>query len=200
LLLYMNMMPAFTSPRTGVLALTFALLPAATVSGASLNGVPNFQTVNDHVYRGAQPSTEGFQNLAKIGIKTVVDLREEADDRKREMKAVSDLGMRYVHIPMKGMRTPSEKQISDALKVLNDDSQGPVFVHCRLGKDRTGVVIAAYRIQHDGWENQRALKEARSIGMSWFQFPLQRYLIAYKPPPREPGGGLTEAAGLANEK
>ena len=100
------------SPRTAVLAFTAFLIPAARLSAASLQGVPNFQIVIEHVYRGAQPSAAGFENLAKMGIKTIVDLRAEDDDRTKEKKAVSALGMKYVHIPMKGMTTPTEKQIS----------------------------------------------------------------------------------------
>jgi protein tyrosine phosphatase (PTP) superfamily phosphohydrolase (DUF442 family) len=152
----------------------------ALAFGAGVRGVPNFRTVNDQVYGGGQPSSEGFRNLAAMGIKTVVDLREPGHRSDSEKKLVKALGMKYVSVPMKGMKTPTSKQISHALKALRDDSKGPVFVHCRRGADRTGVVLACYRIEHDQWDNGRALREARSYGMSWYQIPLQRYVMAYK--------------------
>ena len=147
----------------------------------SVKGVPNFHVVNDQLLRGGQPTSAGFRNLAAMGVKTIVDLQEEGDRSHDEKKLVKALGMHYVNVPMKGMTTPKEKQISHALKALNDNSDGPVFIHCKRGADRTGVVIACYRIQHDGWDNQKALSEARNYGMSWYQFPLQRYVKSYEP-------------------
>jgi len=158
---------------TGLSTVGFA---DATVS---VKGVPNFHVVNEQVLRGGQPTGTGFRNLADMGVKTIIDLQEEGDRAHDEKKLVKALGMDYVNIPMKGMTTPKEKQISHALKALDKD--GPVFIHCKRGADRTGVVIACYRVQHDGWDNQKALSEARDYGMSWYQFPLQRYVKSYEP-------------------
>jgi len=145
----------------------------------SIKGIPNFHVVNEKVLRGGQPTGSGFRNLADMGVKTVIDLQEEGDRAHDEKKLVKALGMDYVNIPMKGMTTPTDKQISHALKALDKD--GPVFIHCKRGADRTGVVIACYRVKHDGWDNQEALSEARNYGMSWYQFPLQRYVKSYEP-------------------
>src|ERR1039457_6128170 len=87
--------------------------------------------------------------------------------------------------PAPGVPNPSYKQISKALSWV-DDSASPVFMHCRRGADRTGTVIACYRITHDGWSNRRALHEAVSYGMSWIEFGMQRYVLAF------------HAAGAAN--
>ena len=159
-------------------ALVFAVCARAELH---VTGVPNFQTVNSGVYRGGQPSEEGFRSLAAAGVTTIVDLREDDSRAKHEKKFVKSLGMKYINIPMKGMHTPERKQISHALKALNDDKGGPVFIHCKRGSDRTGVVLACYRMEHDGWTNQKALSEAREYGMSWYQFPLSRYVLAYHP-------------------
>jgi len=166
-----------------ILAAGTILLGISAIASAdpTVKGVPNFHIVNDRVLRGGQPTDPGFRNLADMGVKTIVDLQEEGDRAKGEKRLVKALGMKYVNIPMKGMTTPTEKQISHALKALNDTSDGPVFVHCKRGADRTGVVVACYRVQHDGWQNQKALSEAREYGMSWYQFPLQRYVKSYEP-------------------
>jgi len=107
--------------------------------------------------------------------------------------------MRDINIPMKGMTTPTEKQISHALKALNDSSDGPIFIHCKRGADRTGVVIACYRIQHDNWDNQKALSEARSYGMSWYQLPLQRYVKSYEPRNDSADGPVAIADSIRDE-
>jgi protein-tyrosine phosphatase len=65
--------------------------------------------------------------------------------------------------------------------MLEDSSTGPVFVHCRRGADRTGAVVACYRIEHDHWKNERALAEARSLGMRWFGKAIQSYVLNYQP-------------------
>jgi tyrosine-protein phosphatase SIW14 len=168
--------------RRGVILSIAASLTLGSMTARSLDeSLPNFQKVDDHVYRGAQPTNSGFKNLAERGIKTVVDLRDIGEHSQAdEQKAVTDLGMRYVSIPMQGMSTPKDKQIAAVLALLNDVPSGPVFVHCKRGADRTGTVIALYRIIHDGWDSKRALSEAKSYGMSVFQRAIQRYVTDYK--------------------
>jgi tyrosine-protein phosphatase SIW14 len=141
-------------------------------------GVQNFHQVNDHFYRGAQPTAEGYRSLAKLGVKTVINLR--AGTSAAEAEAVAALGMRYASIPMHGLESPADRQMAQALALLEDSSAWPVFIHCRRGKDRTGTVAACYRIVHDGWQNQRALAEARAEGMSWFQKPMQHYILHFE--------------------
>jgi tyrosine-protein phosphatase SIW14 len=149
-------------------------------------GVPNFHKVNDHVYRGAQPADDGFKDLARIGIKTIVDLRDEPDLIRAEKRTVEAAGMHFVSIPMHGLSAPGEQQIAMALGILNDQAAGPVFVHCRRGADRTGTVIACYRISADHWQNDKALAEARSLGMSWVERAMQHYVMSYHAAPAGP--------------
>jgi len=165
--------------------LVAAILPSAGFAGpatsVNIEGVANFQKVDDHVYRGAQPTRSGFSNLGKLGIKTVIDLREPGDRSSMERKLVTEAGMHYVSVPMYGMTTPSNESVIKVLELLEDRSSGPVFVHCKRGADRTGGVIACYRVEHDRWHNDRALAEARSMGMSWFQTAIQKYVRRYQP-------------------
>lgn len=154
---------------------------SALFAASTIEGVGNFQKVDDHVYRGAQPTPQGFSNLNKLGIKVVVDLREPGDRSVFENKIVSAAGMKYISVPMSGLATPSNESVRKVLSLLEDNSAGPVFVHCRRGADRTGGVIACYRIEHDGWKNDKALLEARSLGMSWFQKAIQSYVRKYQP-------------------
>jgi tyrosine-protein phosphatase SIW14 len=146
--------------------------------GVYLPGITNFHQVDEHVYRGAQPHGEGFAGLAKLGIKTVIDLRGE----KSEETAVEGAGMRYVRLAWSGYKAPADSQIAAVLSLLNDNSAWPVFVHCKRGADRTGTAIACYRIAHDHWTNQQALEEARSFGMSSMEIAMQHFILRFAPP------------------
>jgi tyrosine-protein phosphatase SIW14 len=156
--------------------------------------IRNFYQVDQHVYRGAQPAGGDFQYLANIGVKTVIDLRE-ADERSRaEERAVTAAGMKYVNVPMTGLTPPTTTETNRILAILEENSPGAVFVHCKRGADRTGAVIAAYRIDHDHWDNARALSEAMTRGMSFFQFPRQSYIRAFQPRIIDTKTAATEAS------
>lgn len=176
----MKLLKSSTTRRWAAIFVT-AAFSSALFAAPVVEGVGNFQRVDDHVYRGAQPTREGFSNLNKLGIKVVVDLREPGDRSVLENKIVSAAGMKYISVPMNGMATPKSESVQKVLALLEDNSTGPVFVHCKRGADRTGGVIACYRIEHNGWKNARALVEARSLGMSWFQKAIQSYVLKYQP-------------------
>src|SRR5216684_7352307 len=180
--------------------LLFALaIPA--FAGSSAPGIKNFHQVNEHVYRGAQPTDEGFQYLAKIGVKTVIDLREADERSQAEEGVVTATGMKYVNVPMTGLTPPTESEISRILGILEDSGSGAVFVHCKRGADRTGAVIAAYRIDHEHWDNARALSEAKSDGMGSFQFPRRSYIRDFQPRTIEANTGAkaTSATSTASD-
>ena len=175
-------MPSATLHRRllpGVLALSLNLaLSLAGLRAGSIPdvpGVPNFHQVDEHVYRGAQPNGPGFAGLAKIGIRTVIDLRGE----RSEENDVERAGMHYVYLPWSGFKAPDKAQIEAVLALLNDRSQWPVFVHCKHGVDRTGTAIACYRIAHDHWSNQQALAEAKSLGMNPLQIAMRHYILHF---------------------
>jgi protein tyrosine/serine phosphatase len=158
--------------------------------------LPNFHEVNTHVYRGGQPTAQGFEQLKKLGIKTVVDLRDVGEHSQAgEEKILSALGMTYISIPMKGLSAPTGEQILAAMKALGDKTDGSVFVHCRRGADRTGTILAVYRILHDGWTNRKALEEAKENGMSFFERAMQHYILSVDPS----SGPLREAASLLGQ-
>src|SRR5258706_2980171 len=164
--------------RMAALSVFAVALPLAAANQDP--NLPNFMKVDDHVFRGAQPTEQGILALAKLGIKTIVDLREVDERWTAEENIVKAAGMNYVSVPMRGMSSPTNEQIVKVLSLLTADSSGPVFVHCRRGADRTGTVIACYRIGHDQWDNQKALKEAKVMGMSMWERAMQHYVLDYK--------------------
>jgi protein tyrosine/serine phosphatase len=163
-----------------VIALAICAMPALAAP-PSIPGIHNFSQVDEHVYRGAQPTGEGFRYLADHGIKIVLDLREGGGRSVSEERVVEADGMRYINVPMSGLTPPTAAETEKVLALLEDPTAGPVFVHCMRGADRTGSVIAAYRIDHYGWDNARALQEAMANGMSSLQFPRQKFIRNFRP-------------------
>jgi len=164
--------------RPSAVLLVAAALP---VFAGSAPGIKNFDQVDAHVYRGAQPTDEGFRYLASIGVKTVIDLREPGERATSEERVVKGAGMSYINVPMTGLTPPTEAEMAKLLPILEDTTTGPVFVHCWRGADRTGAVIAAYHIDHDQWDNERALRDAKSHSMAFFQFPRQNFIRNFRP-------------------
>lgn len=164
--------------RRFLIALPILALP---MFAGQVSGIKNFDQVDEHVYRGGQPTADGIRYLAGIGVKVVVDLREAGSRSAQEEKAATAAGMKYINVPMTGLTPPSGEEMAKILAILEDAGSGPAFVHCLRGADRTGAVIAAYHIDHDKWENARALKDAKSHGMSFFQLPREGFIRSFHP-------------------
>ena len=118
-----------------------------------LDGVDNFYKVNDGLYRSAQPTLEGFKNLEALGIKTVINLRDTNKDPK--LASGTDLILKQYPITTWSF---NDDDLIPVLRALNNSEQ-PVLVHCRHGADRTGVVMALYRIVYEGWSKEDAKAE-----------------------------------------
>src|SRR5262245_16854626 len=166
-------------PRLALTLFVFiALAPRNTAAQQATVDVPiaRFQQVDEHLYRGAQPTELGLTRLHALGIRTILNIRDDGDATvENERRIVESLGMRFVHIPIKdgnifnwSRRIPAEtvRRFFEAL----GSAPGPVFIHCKRGTDRTGALVAIYRIARNGWDTARALKEANERGMRpWYR-------------------------------
>jgi tyrosine-protein phosphatase SIW14 len=132
-----------------------------------LAGVPRAGKVSDVLFRGAQPSARGLAELKKSGITTVVDLRGNRGPVAAERRAVESLGMRFIDIPVRGWSAPSNEQVAQFLQLFKEDPQQKVFVHCYYGEDRTGVMVAAYRMAQQNWTAELAIAEMYSFGFHY---------------------------------
>lgn len=159
--------------------LAFLLLMLAggcSTVGTRVTGVDNFALVEDGLYRGAQPSQLGVAQLKETGVRTVIDLRDDRNPAERAW--VEAAGMTYVNIPTNAAVVEPGKIAAflDAVK----DARRPVFVHCRRGRDRTGLEIAVYRIVEQEWSREAALKELYAHGHQWLAFPgIARYVKSF---------------------
>lgn len=157
------------------------VVAAAGMEAYATGGVPcaNFGRVHPGLYRGAEPDDACLEHLAGLGITMVMNLRDDDEDSGREQARVVALGMRYVNMPLSGLGRPSLEAVRRVVARITDAGNQPVFVHCRRGRDRTGVIIAAFRMGHEGWTAERAIREAEDFGLAWWQFRMKRFMLDF---------------------
>ena len=141
--------------------------------------VKNFGQLDEHFYRGGQPKEADYKDLADLGIKTIIDLRD--DPTSYEKRAAEAAGMRYINIPMSDTKLPKEEQIQEFLKIANDPSTGAFYAHCAGGRHRTGVVGAVYRMTRYGWDYDRTYKEMKDYDFytRWGHGAMKDYVESY---------------------
>ena len=122
----------------------------------------NFYKVSDDLYRGAQPTREGFLALERLGVKTDVNLRLGGSDAD----LVAGTGIVQVEIPAEPWELENEDVVA-FLRVVADRSKLPVFVHCSHGADRTGAMTAIYRVAIQGWTKDEAIAEMTRGGFGY---------------------------------
>lgn len=160
-------------------ALIYFTSPSVAQDESKINELPNFHQVNESLYRGAQPKHGGIQKLARLGIKTIINLRGDDDRARVEETEARAAGLRYFNVPLDDFGRPSNERIERVLAIIDAPENQPVFVHCKRGADRTGTVIAVYRIEHNGWTSERAQAEANHYGMALWQIGMKHYIHDY---------------------
>jgi tyrosine-protein phosphatase SIW14 len=162
--------------------LLIALGCAPATVGESHPGLYNVGVVDkppSAIYRGAQPTPQGIATLKnQFKVKTVIDLRDDAVGWERA--ACTAVGINYVRIPSNAA-VVDEETIQTFLETLRK-AKSPVFVHCREGRDRTGLEVAVYRIVDEHWTREAAIEELERHGYNRFWFPgIERYLRTFDP-------------------
>ncbi len=143
-----------------------------------LNGVSYVGKINNFLYRGSQPNEQGVEQLKKIGITTIVDLRGERQGTvATERKRAEALGMHLVNIRASGWSPPKDEELVQFFSLLQKQPKEKVYVHCWLGNDRTGVFVAAYRIAFEHWSAERALEEMYFFRFKGFWHPSMKTYI-----------------------
>jgi uncharacterized protein (TIGR01244 family) len=141
--------------------------------------LPRLSRVNEGLYRGGQPTEAGLKQLVQLGIKTVVNLRDDDERARVEGAAIVAAGLRYFNFPLSNFGKPNNQEVAEILSIINAPENQPVFVHCKRGADRTGTIIAIYRIEHDGWTDARAKQEAETFGLGFWEIRMKDYISDY---------------------
>jgi protein tyrosine/serine phosphatase len=164
-LVFVSFFPASLVAQRQVEPSTPSSMRSAYGDKLRIEGVPNSGRINDHLFRGAQPRDPGLAELKKLGITTIVNLRQEDPSKiDWEQKRAESLGIRFVHIPVNEWSPPTNAQVAQFLSIFRDNPEERVFVHCHYGEDRTGVFVASYRMAYEKLPADQALKEMYFFG------------------------------------
>jgi tyrosine-protein phosphatase SIW14 len=158
-------------------ALAWVPATAQVTKPAQPPGLPRFGMVTSHLFRGGQPESRGFAELKGLGVDLVVNLRNEPNEIARERALVEAQGLRYASIPWRGKENPKPDQVAEFLNLLRTNAGKKVFVHCERGSERTGVMVACYRMSTERWTAEQALREMDTFGFRRFGFAhLKRFV------------------------
>jgi len=170
-----------SSLLTLIAVLAFSIIGSAQTSPSAVAGIniKNFGQMDDILYRGGQPAESDYKALASFGIKTIIDLRN--DEESFAKSAAEAAGLKYYNIPMNGVSAPTDADVAQFLKIVNDPASGKVFMHCKAGIHRTGAMGAVYRISHDGWDYDKTFAEMKNYQFSagLFHGGLQKFVKHY---------------------
>lgn len=148
---------------------------ASGVASAALPG--KFAEVTANIYRGARPTADNLQDLQQnYEINTVVNIDNDAAVAKKEKATAQKLGLEWVSYPLESFSTPTDKDIDNILAQLENASRrNPIFIHCKHGEDRTGMIVGLYRVLYQGWPKQKAYDEMLKMGFHPFLKSLKKY-------------------------
>jgi len=142
-----------------------------------LRGLPNFGRVTEDLSRGGQPTPDGFNSLHAMGVGIIVNFRDDRAEMATEKREVESLGIKSIEIPWSASHRPSTAQVVEFLDLVRANPNTKIFVHCRRGADRTGVMIAAYRVAVEHEPVADAISEMYRYHYDWFfRAQLKRYI------------------------
>ena len=180
---------SYLSVLLGVLALILAS-SATAISQEAQPAAPkvtikNFGQMDERFFRGAQPKEDQYGELAALGVKTVIDLREDPEAYAKGKAEAA--GLHYVNIPMIAKKYPETSLVEQFIKLVDDPTTGKFFVHCAGGRHRTGAMGAVYRFNHYNWNFDQVYTEMKKYdfytrwGHGDFKKFVQDYAANHKP-------------------
>ncbi len=142
--------------------------------------IPQFSIVSPALLRGAAPGQAGLELLKQGGVKTIIDLRGEKQELNySEEQSAKNLGLQYVRLPMRHLDPIPQSYIKRFTRIVEDPANHPVYVHCEQGKDRTGAMVALYRLKTSGWSPTQAYREMLSFDFHPLFRPLVQSVWSY---------------------
>lgn len=153
--------------------LLFLLLAAFLLAGCATktehepiedpHQIDNFHAVDSKLYRSGQPSKSGFASLHAFGISNDFDLRLWHDDAA----LLEGSGIKHFRFPLNASKVTYEDLVHIVATIQSQNTKS--LVHCYHGSDRTGVIVAAYRISN-GWSKEKAVDEFVNGGYGYHEF------------------------------
>ncbi len=134
--------------------------------------------INPGLYRGAYPKDD-LGVLKRLGVRTIINFRyRESHDYEDEARAA---GFEYYWMPINPSEPPGPDFIAKFFSIVDDPAKRPVYIHCTLGIDRTGMMSGLYRMERDGWANEEAAAEMEYFGHNELWHDLEKFVKNHRP-------------------
>lgn len=159
--------------------LTLLCATASAQDATNSTELPRFQQVTEKLYRSGQPRDGGLNRLRELGINTIINLRGRSAQTRAEEAEARALGFNYYNVALPNWGRPQNTRVARIMKLIEAPENGRVLIHCKEGVDRTGTIVAIYRMTHEGWTSNKALTEANANGMRRTQFWMRDYVEDY---------------------
>ena len=164
---------------TAAIAVMVLCATAFAQDAGNSAGLPRFQQVNERLYRSGQPRDGSLTRLRDLGINTIINMRGTSARTRAEEAEARALGLSYYNVALPNWGRPQDARVARILQIIAAPESGRVLIHCKEGVDRTGMIVALYRMAHEGWTSQKALAEAEHSGMHRTQFWMRDYVRDY---------------------
>ncbi len=128
-----------------------------------IEDLKNFLRLSDKLISSGMPTADQMKSVAKSGVQVVINLAlpTSADALKDEEKIVTDLGMKYINIPVVWSE-PTRENLEEFMTTMGSHTDSSIFVHCQANYRATGF-IAMDRILRLGWEKENAFEDVAHI-------------------------------------
>lgn len=127
----------------------------AEAEKCEVEGVQNLYRVSRELYRSGQPTPQGFSNLWDLGARSILNMREYHKDSRKARHT----DLQLLEYPVAAGEV-KEEDVENCLRMMCTAPK-PVVVHCWHGSDRTGIIVAAWRIIYENWSVAQAEAEFR---------------------------------------
>jgi protein tyrosine phosphatase (PTP) superfamily phosphohydrolase (DUF442 family) len=164
---------------TAAIVVTLLCSMSFAQDAANSAGVPRFRQVNERLYRSGQPPDGSLSRLRELGINTIINMRGTSARTRAEEAEARALGLNFYNVALPNWGRPQDTRVARILQIIAAPESGRVLIHCKEGVDRTGMIVALYRMAHEGWNSQKALAEAEQNGMHRTQFWMRDYVRDY---------------------
>ena len=140
--------------------------------------IPNLRKVHDWLFRGGHINKDSINTLLALNIKTVICLRSTKKEIAAEKILVENAGIQFISLPMTYLCWPSEESINEFFQIIETEGNRPIYLHCKHGCDRTGMLVAFWRMAKDNWTFSSAYDEMKALG--YHRFKMRHFKWAVK--------------------
>lgn len=143
----------------------------------TIEKIPNQQMVDGSIMRGGRPEMSDLAELKQMGYKTIINLENDAKVIAAEKAYALQLGFHYIENRMNASAVPNDQEMEKLIAIMADSRNYPLYIHCKHGQDRTGLVVGLHRVFNDKWKPDVAYQEMLDIGFHPIYASMKKYFF-----------------------